>query len=108
MKEKIIARGIPASSGLAAGVVKVVTKIEHLSKIKPGDILVVKTSSPAWTIGMIKANGLISEMGGIISHAAIVAREMGIPCIVSVENATNILKDGQKIRIDGSKGVIYE
>lgn len=106
--ERIIAQGRPASSGIVNGIIKVVTKIGELSKVKNGDIVVVKTSNPAWTIGMVNASGLISEMGGIISHAAIVAREMGIPCIVSVENATAIFKDGQKVKIDGNKGVIYE
>jgi pyruvate,water dikinase len=107
VQEKIIARGVAASPGIAIGIVKVVKNIKELSKVKLGDILVVKTSNPAWTIGMVKSSALISELGGIISHVAIVAREMGIPCIVGVENAVNILKDGQRIKIDGNEGVIY-
>lgn len=108
MESKIIARGRPASPGKMTGVVRVVTKLDELSKVVPGCILVVKNSNPAWSIGMMKASGLISEVGGIISHAAIVAREMGIPCIVAVENATTILKDDQIVEINGTEGIIYE
>ncbi len=104
----MISKGRAASSGVATGTVKVITRLGELSKLKQGDILVVKQSNPAWTVGMMKAAAMVSETGGIISHVAIVAREMGIPCVVGVENATALLKDGDVIRVDGSKGVIYE
>jgi len=108
MENKIIAKGRAASPGITAGLARIVTSIEELSKVVPGDILVVKKSNPVWTIGMMTASALISETGGVISHIAIIAREMGIPCITAVENITSILKNGQRIRIDGDKGVIYE
>jgi pyruvate,water dikinase len=108
MDDAIIAKGRPASPGTTAGIVKVVNKVEDLSKVEYGDILVVKYSNPAWTVGMVRAGALISETGGVISHAAIVAREMGLPCIVAVENATTIFKDGQRVKVDGTEGLIYE
>ena len=105
---EIIARGTPASPGVAAGVVRVVTRTDELPKVQLGDILVVKSSNPAWTVGIVKAAALVCETGGIISHVAIIAREMGIPCVVAVENATCIFKDGEKIKVDGNEGAVYE
>lgn len=108
MEDRILAKGRPASPGVTAGIVKVVRKLDELGKVELGDILVVEYSNPAWTVGMLKAGALVGEKGGVISHVAIIAREMGIPCIVAVENATKIFKDGQRIKIDGTNGVIYE
>lgn len=105
---KIIAKGRPASSGMVVGKVRIVHDVKGLSNVKDGEILVVNSSNPAWTIGMMKASGLISEYGGIICHAAIVAREIGIPCVVGVKDATSNFQDGQKIKIDGDEGIIYE
>ena len=107
MKGRIIAKGRPASAGVAKGIVKVVTKISQLDKVEEGDILCVLNSNPTWTIGMLKSKALISEIGGVVCHAAVVAREMGIPCVVAIPNITKILKDGQIIKVDGSKGIIY-
>jgi pyruvate,water dikinase len=105
---RIIARGVGVSIGIASGPVKVVKSIDELDKVEEGDILVARASNPAWTIAMTKAAGFIIEIGGIICHAAIVAREMGVPCIVNVENAMSILRDGMKVSIDGREGIIYE
>lgn len=108
MKGKIIAKGRPASPGIAKGIVKVVTEIRQLDKLEEGDILCVLSSNPAWTVGMLKSKALISEIGGVVCHAAVVARELGVPCVVAVPNITKILKDGQIIKVDGGKGIIYE
>lgn len=108
MNEKIVARGTPASPGVAVGLIRVVSRTEELPKVRMGDILVVKSSNPAWTVGIVKAAALVCETGGIISHVAIIAREMGIPCVVAVDNATGIFKDGQRIKVNGNEGVIYE
>lgn len=107
-KMKFLAGGVGASSGITEGKVVMVRKISELSKVQNGDIIVVRESNPAWTVGMMKAAAIISEFGGIICHAAIIAREMGIPCVVDVENATQLFHDGMRIKIDGSKGAIYE
>lgn len=103
-----LARGVAASPGEAEGKVVVVQSVLELSKVQEGDILVVRESNPAWTVAMMNATGLISQFGGIICHAAIIAREMGIPCIVDVENATDLFRDGMQIKIDGTKGIVYE
>lgn len=108
MNEKILARGKAASPGIAVGLVKVITKLADLNKLEDGDILVTMRTNPAWIEGMIKASALVTEVGGVISHAAIVSREMGLPCVVAVNKVTSILKDGQRIKVDGTEGVIYE
>lgn len=105
---KILARGVGASPGVIEGKVVVVREISDLSKVQNGDIIVVLESNPAWIVGMMKASALISEFGGIICHAAIIAREMGIPCVVDVENATQIVQDGMYVTVDGKEGIIYE
>ena len=107
-ENKLLARGMGTSPGVAIGKAVVVRKIDELSKVQEDDIIVVRESNPAWTVGMMKASALVSELGGIICHVAIVAREMGIPCVVNVENATQIFRDGMQINVDGEKGVIYE
>lgn len=105
-KNQILLKGTPASSGKTQGVVKVVRKLSELHKVKNGDIIVVSESSPAWTVGMMRAAGLVSEHGGIICHAAIIAREMGIPCVVNINSITTILKDNMKAEINGTDGTI--
>ncbi len=100
------AKGRPASPGRIGGPVKVVNTLDELDKVEAGDVMVVKFSNPAYAIGMMKAAALVSEMGGIISHTAIVAREMGIPCVVAVERATELFKDGQMVIVDGDQGTV--
>jgi phosphoenolpyruvate synthase/pyruvate phosphate dikinase len=105
---KIIAKGLGASTGIITNRIRVIFSPDELDQLKDGEILVVKSSSPAWTVGMLRASAIISEFGGIISHAAIVAREIGIPCIVSVEHATSLLLNGMLVHVDGETGLIYE
>lgn len=104
---KIITKGLGASKGKHSGIIRVVESVEKLDELKEGEILVVKKSNPAWTIGMLKAGAMICEHGGIISHMAIVAREMEVPCIVGVIDATKIFKNGMEVIVDGEKGEIY-
>ena len=105
---RILANGLGVSPGKATGKIVICKKVSDLAKVQDGNIIVVPASSPAWTQGMLRGAGFISERGGIICHVAIVAREIGVPCIVGVEKATEILKDGMKVEIDGKEGVIYE
>lgn len=72
------------------------------------DIIVVKATDPSYVLIMKKSSAIVSELGGLTSHAAIVARELGLPCVVAASDATKILKDGQKVVVDGSAGVVYE
>jgi len=71
-----------------------------------GDILVTEFTDPSWTPIFVSIQGLITEVGGTATHGAVISREYGLPAIVSVENATKLIKDGQKIRLDGSKGFV--
>jgi pyruvate,water dikinase len=96
--------GTPVSSGFVIGKVKVLKRADEKS-ILPGDILVTKATDPGWTTLFINAGGVLLETGGTLQHGASVAREMGKPCIVGIEDVTKILKDGQLVEVDGTTGV---
>ena len=91
---KIILKGETASAGVASGKVQIVLEMDQLNKVQKGDILVARMTTPDMVPAMQKAAGIITDEGGMTCHAAIVSREMGIPCIVGTEHATEILKDG--------------
>ena len=97
--------GTPVSSGFTVGKVKVLKRADEKS-ILPGDILVTKATDPGWTTLFINAGGVLLETGGTLQHGASVAREMGKPCIVGIEDVTKILKDGQTVHMDGNTGTI--
>jgi len=106
---KRILEGIPASAGKVTGKVRVILEPSECHKFKKGEILVTEMTDPFYAPAIMKARALITEIGGLLCHAAIIAREVGIPCLVSVKNATKILKDGQTITVDASIGKIsYE
>ncbi len=105
---EILVRGKTACSGKASGKVKVVLSKEDFSKFDHGSILVAPHTDPNMVVIMTKAAAIITDMGGITSHAAIVSREMGVPCIVGAQNATQILKDGDLVEVDATKGVVYK
>jgi len=105
---KILLTGLAASSGIASGVVRIIKDMKDLSKVKKGDVLVTKMTNPDMVISMQKSIAVVTDEGGATSHAAIVSREMGIPCIVGTEKATTSLKDGQIITVDGTNGRVYE
>jgi pyruvate,water dikinase len=97
--------GVPVSSGVVEGRARVVLKPEA-ARLEKGDILVTAFTDPSWTAAFVSISGLVTEVGGMMTHGAIVAREYGIPAVVSVENAATLIKDGQMIRINGSKGFV--
>jgi phosphoenolpyruvate synthase/pyruvate phosphate dikinase len=99
-------RGIPASPGVATGAVIIVKKISELYKVKTGSILVTVTTHPDYVPVMKKAAAVVTDEGGITSHAAIVSRELGLPCIVGTQNATKFLKDGDIVEVDANSGVV--
>lgn len=105
--QALILKGIAASQGQAEGVVKIVWTIKDNAKFNEGDVLVTKMTEPSMVPVMIKAAAIITDIGGLTSHAAIVSREMGTPCVVATKDATTVLKDGQKVRVDGTKGEVY-
>jgi len=104
----VIAKGIGASAGVRTGVVHVITDIQDADKFKENEILITPMTTPDWTPIMKKATAIITQSGGATAHAAIVSRELGIPCIVGVRDAITTLSTGQEITIDGSTGFIYE
>jgi len=103
-----ILEGLPAAPGVITGIVRIVPEIEDIEKVMKGDILVTTMTSPSWVPVMKKASGIITNEGGRTCHAAIVSRELGIPCVVGTSTATEFLKDGQEVTIDGFNGKIYE
>jgi pyruvate,water dikinase len=105
--KRYIISGLPASPGLAKGKVKVVLSLDHLDELENGDILVTKMTNPDMVPYMKKASAIITDEGGITSHAAIVSRELGIPCVVGTGNATSVLQNGQIITVDATNGKIY-
>jgi len=104
---KVIVKGIPASPGVASGRVKVALTVEEAEKkMQRGDILVTRMTDPDWVPYMKLASAIVTDEGGLTAHAAIVARELGIPAVVGTGNATKVLKDGMIVTVDGSKGVV--
>ncbi len=97
--------GVPVSSGIVRGRVKVLhTPTEK--PLKKGEILVARATDPGWTPLFVNAAGLILEIGGVLQHGALVAREYGIPCVTGLENATSLWEDGTMVEVDGTTGVI--
>ena len=97
--------GSPVSPGVVEGTAHVI--LDPASEaLQPGEILVCPATDPAWTPLFLVAGGLVMEVGGLMTHGSIVAREYGIPAVVGVNDATTLIKTGQKIRVDGEKGVV--
>jgi len=98
-------KGVPISSGVIEGRARVVLRLED-AMIENGDILVTTFTDPSWTSLFVSVKGLVTEVGGLTTHGSVIAREYGIPGVVGVENATNLIQDGQRIRINGNEGYI--
>ncbi len=105
-KELSMVRGIVAQTGFVKGEVRIVHNIHDIKKFAVGEILVANTTHPNYLQGMKKAAAFITDEGGIASHAAIVARELKIPCIVGTKVATKVFKDGDMVEVDANKGII--
>lgn len=108
LKGEIILEGLAASPGIGVGIVKIVNSMSDLDKVKKGDILVTGMTNPDMVVTMQKASAIVTDEGGQTAHAAIVSREMGIPAVVGTQKATEILKDGEIITVDGFSGKIYK
>jgi rifampicin phosphotransferase len=98
--------GTPASAGRYTGSVRVVMGEHEFAKIRAGDVVVCPTTSPTWSVIFPSMGALVTDGGGILSHPAIIAREYGIPAVVGTGNATNVLRDGQTVTVDGTNGVV--
>ncbi|MDQ1914327.1 phosphoenolpyruvate synthase [Paenibacillus sp. GD4] len=97
--------GLPVSSGVVEGRARVILSMEN-ADLEDGDILVTSFTDPGWTPLFVSIKGLVTEVGGLMTHGAVIAREYGLPAIVGVENATKLIKDGQRIRVHGTEGYI--
>ncbi|PAV07783.1 phosphoenolpyruvate synthase [Methanosphaera cuniculi] len=104
----IITRGLGASPGIVSGTVKIIKDLDELDKIQDGDILVTTMTTPDMVPAMKRANGIITNEGGVTCHAAIISRELGIPCVSGTGEATEVLEENTKVTIDGKKGLVYE
>jgi len=105
---KILLKGETASGGAYTGKVKIVHGASELGKVEKGDVLVTAMTTPDMVPAMQRAGAIITNEGGMTCHAAIVSREMGIPCIVGTEHATEILKDDQIVTVHASRGIVYQ
>ncbi|MFC0212064.1 phosphoenolpyruvate synthase [Paenibacillus chartarius] len=97
--------GLPVSSGVTEGRARVIFNLED-ADLSDGDILVTSFTDPSWTPLFVSIKGLVTEVGGLMTHGAVIAREYGLPAVVGVENATKLIKDGQRIRVHGTEGYI--
>ena len=98
--------GTPASPGEATGVARVVRGPEDFARVAAGDVLVCATTTPAWTPLFPSLGALVTDTGGILCHAAVVAREYGLPAVVGAEVATTGVPDGALVRVDGGTGEV--
>jgi rifampicin phosphotransferase len=97
--------GLAVSPGIAEGRARILFSIEN-AQLEEGDILVTRFTDPGWTPMFVSVKGLITEVGGLMTHGAVIAREYGLPAVVGVENATQLIKDGQRIRVNGTEGYV--
>ncbi|NMB27521.1 MAG: phosphoenolpyruvate synthase [Tissierellia bacterium] len=105
---KTLVRGLAASPGIGRGKVKYIKDISEISRVEDGDVLVTVMTNPDMVPAMRKANAVVTEEGGRTCHAAIVSRELGIPCVVGAKNASEILTEDMEVTVDAIRGVVYE
>jgi pyruvate,water dikinase len=98
--------GVPASKGKARGIARVLNDADQLHSLSPGDILVCESTSPNWTPAFAKIAACVCDGGGMLSHAAIVGREYGVPTVTAVGLATVVISDGDEIEVDGDAGTV--
>jgi pyruvate,water dikinase len=98
--------GFAVSPGLIEGPVRVIHRADELDTLNPGEILVCPFTDPSWSVGMVVAAGLAIDVGGPLSHGAIVARELGVPCVINTRTGTQALRTGDRVRLDGGAGTV--
>jgi len=99
-------KGHAASAGIARGPARVIPSLNEAHRLKRGDVLVTRTTMPPWTPLFAVAAAVVTETGAVLSHAAVTAREYGLPAVLSVPNATRLIRDGQALEVDGSSGIV--
>ena len=106
-KQQVLVKGLGACGGTVEGNVKIIYDPSETDRLPENTILVVPNTDPSWATLLLQAKGIITNTGNLLCHAAIVAREFGIPCIVGTINATEILKNDMKVKMGGLKGVVH-
>jgi len=104
--DEILVRGVSASPGTGSGAVRIIKKLDHLDQVTDGDIIVSKMTMPDMVPAMKRAGAIVTDEGGMTSHASIVSREMGVPAVVGTQDATQVLENGQQITVDGDMGIV--
>ena len=99
-------RGMAASRGVATGPARIIRDLSEADRLMPGDVLVCRTTSPPWTVLFARASAVVTDAGGVLAHTAITAREYGIPCVVGARGATERIRDGMVVTVDGERGVV--
>jgi pyruvate,water dikinase len=102
-KQALPLKGVIASQGNFSGIARIIKDFSDIKRVGPKDILVSQYTRPSLVVGMAICKGIITEEGGLTSHAAIVSRELGKPCLIGVERCTNAIKDGDKIKVVDGK-----
>ena len=102
----VLVDGLGASPGVVSGAVRLVHKLDHLDQVQDGDVMVTEMTMPDMVPAMKRAAGIVTDEGGMTSHAAIISRELGVPAVVGTGNGTRVLEDGQQVTLDGDKGTI--
>ena len=98
--------GLPGAAGVARGVARVLRGLGEADRLAAGEVLVTATTLPAWTPVMTRAAAVVTDTGGALCHAAVVARELGVPAVVGTTRATGAIADGQQVEVDGSRGLV--
>lgn len=108
MEQDILIRGLGVSPGQGSGKAKIILKVKDISNLEKGEVLVTEMTTPDWVPAMKKASAIVTNLGGKTCHAAIVSRELGVPCIVGTKNGTEVIKDGQVVTVDGKRGLVFK
>lgn len=103
---KTVLKGIPGYPGVYEGTARFITDPKELDDVKKGEVLVCKMTNPAWVVCFSQIGALVTDTGGALSHPAVVSREFGIPCVVGTRRATQLIKTGDKVRVDGTTGTV--
>jgi pyruvate,water dikinase len=99
-------QGLPVSPGLVTGKARVILQADEAERVQPGEILVAPYTDPGWTPYFLAAAGIVVDVGGLLSHGSVVAREYGLPAVVNVGLATKLIRTGQRIEVDGNRGTV--
>lgn len=99
-------RGLAVSPGKVRGTVRQVTDVSQLDRARPGDVMVCEATSPSWTPVFSRLGACLCDSGGVLTHAAIISREYGVPCVCALGVAMQVLRDGDLVEVDGSAGTV--